>query len=159
MGDLDSWAQSASEKKVKSLAERCRGLNSVWNRYAGPRTEYKSRFTRLTMAVGKRINKDRNRSEVPIGSIYSIDPWELEASEIRKKDLIAGLADVAEEQEKMKQFENRPKKRLQLATYAPKNLTGSNEVKACFHTPRESQGGVSTAPCSLSEHLILEVAH
>lgn len=143
VADLERWKASTSPKKIKALAERCRGLQSIWTRAMGPRTEYRSRFTKMKTTAAVRATKDRNRSEVPIGSIYSIDPWELEASEIRTKQLIAGLATVAEKQDKMRDHKNQSKDHMQLVAYIPdatKRVQGSSELKACFHITTRATG-------------------
>lgn len=133
---LERWkAAGAGEKRVKALAEKCRGLYSVWNRLAGPKTHYRGQFQhRKGVTKQARITKDRNRSEVPIGSIYSIDPWELEASEQRVTELMGKLRNTKETQEMMKTHMFRPKEEKQLVTYssAASSIRESTEVKACF---------------------------
>lgn len=132
---LERWkAAGAGEKRVKALAEKCRGLYSVWNRMAGPKTHYRSMYTKKSLGKHAKITKDRNRSEVPIGSIYSIDPWELEASEQRVTELMEKLRETKEGQVKMQTHMFRPKEEKQLVTYsaAASSIRESSEVKACF---------------------------
>jgi hypothetical protein len=132
---LERWKEATTDDKIKQLADACRGIYSLEDQEAGPRSEYRKRYGRAANYCTPRVYRDRNRSEVPIGSIYSTDPWELEASAAREKDASDALRRVADSQDIMMNHKKHPKKPMQLTyidRYKMNKYKESAEVTGCL---------------------------
>jgi hypothetical protein len=135
---VKKWSQDAPEHDVQRLANACRGVFAVEANNTRS-SEYKSRFVPGSCDKPMRIERDRNRSQVPIGSIYTTDPWELEASAVRTKETRERLTEICNKQDELLKHKILPKAKTELV-YIDKQkmsrLRGSSDVRACF-------GGVS----------------
>lgn len=130
---LNKWKQNASEQEVQRLADCCRGVFAVEEREQKS-TEYKSRFKPADCPV-QRIERDRNRSEVPIGSIYTTDPWELVASAKRTTETRERLREICDKQDSMLKHKVLPSQKMELCyidRQKMSKLRGSADVSACF---------------------------
>lgn len=154
---LDRWKENTTEDKVRQLADACRGIYSLEEHEAGPRSEYRKRFGRAAHYCTPRVTRDRNRSEVPIGSIYSTDPWELEASAERDKEARDALKGAVENQNLMMNYKKHPKKTMQLAfvdKYKANKYKEATEVTGCF--VNQTSAGARTGR---SEYRTKYIAH
>lgn len=142
---LDLWKESTTDDNIRQLADTCRGIYSLEEQEDGPRSEYRKRFGRSSHSFTPRIVRDRNRSEVPIGSIYSTDPWELEASAVREKEAKDALLGAAKTQDMMMKYKLYPKKSMAL-TWIDRSKMGKyregSEVNGCLQIQSRAQMGV-----------------
>lgn len=113
--DLSSWRGTAESGDVESLANSMRGLKYVAERETGaPKTEQRSKYVRHREAKAHTVKKDRNLSQVPIGSIYSTDPWEIEAYHKRHTAQQESLRRIAKTQDEMRTAGREKKTEMQL---------------------------------------------
>lgn len=131
---LDQWKETTTDDKIRQLADTCRGIYSLEEQEKGSASEYRKKYG-WRSAFTPRVTRDRNRSEVPIGSIYSTDPWELEASAVREKEAKDALLRVHASQNVMKKYKSHPKQTMQL-TFIDKTKMNrykeSAEVTGCL---------------------------
>lgn len=143
---LNKWKQKASEQEVQLLANCCRGVFAVKEKEKDQKSsEYKARFNDSTGDCKvQRVERDRNRSEVPIGSIYTTDPWELVASAKRTVETRERMKEVLTKQDRMMKHSTLPKEPLDLCyidRQKMKKYRGSSDVGACFSGISKVTGG------------------
>lgn len=108
---LEQWQAATTDDNVQQLTELCRGLCSVQS-HGQKGSEYQKQFLRSSVYGLNHLvpfENKANLSSVPIGSIYRTDPWELEASEKREKEMSCALKRVSEQQGKMMNHRHFPK--------------------------------------------------
>lgn len=103
MPTLEKWKDSEADTEfLQRLADQCRALQSMSHSDENrSKTEYRLKYTGEKGTVFKRreiaiqdkeglIKMDlrhRNYSRVPVGSIYEMDSWEIEASKEREREM------------------------------------------------------------------------
>lgn len=157
---LERWKETTSDDKIKQLADTCRGIYSLEEQEGGNVSEYRRRFGRAEQYCTPRVTRDRNRSEVPIGSIYSTDPWELEASAVREKAAADALKRVQVVQDVMMNYKKHPKKQMQLTfgtstkQYKMKKYSLGEEIEGCLKPQTRAMTGTGR-----SEYRSRYIAH
>lgn len=133
---LQKWQQKASEQEVQLLANCCRGVFAVQEKERFEKSsEYKYKFQQGVIPTYERVERDRNRSEVPIGSIYTTDPWELVASAKRTKETRQRMTEVLSKQDQMMKHRTLPKEKMDLCYIDKtkmKKYRGSSDIQDCF---------------------------
>lgn len=151
-GDLADWQGSAADADVECLANSLRGLKYVSEKVGRKnRTEHRDKYVqhKVSSRTGRGSN-ERNLSQVPIGSIYSTDPWEIEAAKQRESAEREKLEQFRAEQEAQKasgikpqtQALWNPRKRDSRAPTGPTEVAGvfkgyvggtkASEYRGCF---------------------------
>merc|ERR1719281_956818 len=145
---IHAWqAQEPDVNQIQKVADGCRAINSLIRRQElKNKTEYTREFTKKHGAVQARrtvqiedqegfIKTDlrhRNYSRVPVGSIYEMDSWEIEASKERERfereQLLQYEKDMAELGRKTA---NRQHTRVNLCLYT-RGDPGPTEVQRLF---------------------------
>lgn len=152
---LQKWQQKASAQEVQLLANCCRGVFAVQEKERFEKSsEYKYKFQQGVIPTYERVERDRNRSEVPIGSIYTTDPWELVASAKRTKETRQRMTEVLTKQDQMTKHRSLPKQQMDLCYIDKtkmKKYRGSSDIQDCF-----SGGSKMTGP---SEYRTSFIAH
>jgi hypothetical protein len=117
---LDKWQDDeADEEYMKKFADGCRAVQSMQTyatkhrlteytgKYRGEVDPHLSLFKQREVNIKDRegmINLDlrhRNYSRIPVGSIYEMDSWEMEASKEREREIERKMRDQVRQQEQM----------------------------------------------------------
>lgn len=138
---LADWRGEAAPGDVEHLAQSLRGLRYIASNVTGigkKHTEHRAKYIRHRKASTERRSTDgaRNLSQVPLGSIYSTDPWEIQAHQKRLNDIKVGIARQAQQQELTKTAYRLPKKEMTLIAVKPETVkrTRVTEVSQCLQS-------------------------